>query len=228
MASLRCALMVALFAITAAAAIAQNSSDPWTVDFRYKPYHWQTSICLPDDWQKTIVDMNGSLLYDYPGDIDGFGLKIAPGVGYPFDLVSQQLLSPRIPIVHTVKRMGKIELTEEAFAVAPLLKPAATADAHKLRVVRTDSTAVLMHWAQPTGKCDPAYASIAVGWGNAIRYSILGAGSREYTVVFGLCEGYHDSADRILDLSIEGKKVKTVDLVGEYGRNTPAAIAIRA
>ena len=32
------------------------------------PPYWQTAICLPDDWQKTLVGKDGAMLYDYPGD----------------------------------------------------------------------------------------------------------------------------------------------------------------
>ena len=48
---------------------ATTTNDPWTIDFRYAPPWWQTSICLPDDWQKTLVGKEGSLLYDYPGQL---------------------------------------------------------------------------------------------------------------------------------------------------------------
>ena len=56
------------------------TNDPWTIDFRYAPPGWQTAICLPDDWQKTLVGKDGSLLYDYPGSYSGFGTRITFGL----------------------------------------------------------------------------------------------------------------------------------------------------
>ncbi|MBI2931189.1 MAG: hypothetical protein HYY16_06025 [Planctomycetes bacterium] len=44
-----------------------HEPDGMTVDFRFSPPRWNTAICLPDDWQKTIVNEQGILLYDYPG-----------------------------------------------------------------------------------------------------------------------------------------------------------------
>src|SRR5690242_9410856 len=52
-------------------------------DFKYPPAQWQTVISLPDDWQKTLVDKDGSLLYEWqPGSKapDKFNIRITPGV----------------------------------------------------------------------------------------------------------------------------------------------------
>ena len=63
-----------LLSLVAPARAATN--DTWAIDFRYAPPSWQTAICLPDDWQKTLVGKDGSLLYDYPGSYAGFGTRI--------------------------------------------------------------------------------------------------------------------------------------------------------
>ena len=77
------------------------TNDPWTIDFRYAPPWWQTSICLPDDWQKTLVGKEGSLLYDYPGRYAGFGTRITFGLPGETQWLKQELASPRVPIVRT-------------------------------------------------------------------------------------------------------------------------------
>ena len=46
------------------------------VDFRYSPPEWQTSICLPDDPQKTLVDRSGELLYHYGRGNREFGTRV--------------------------------------------------------------------------------------------------------------------------------------------------------
>ena len=58
-----------------------GKSPDWRVDHRYAPVWWQTSICLPDDWQKTLVGKEGTLLYDFPGKYSGFKTRIAVEIG---------------------------------------------------------------------------------------------------------------------------------------------------
>ena len=104
-------------------------ADAWTLDHRYAPPSWQTAICLPDDWQKTLVAKDGALLYDYPGRFAGFGTKITFAVGGEngaMGWVKQELVAPRVPIVRTLKRAGSIEIVEETFAVAPPQRTAST------------------------------------------------------------------------------------------------------
>ena len=47
--------------------------------------------------------------------------------------------------------------------------------------------------------------------------------------MFGLCEGYHAKpGQRILTLQIEGKPLRTVDMVAEKGRNQPEVFSFPA
>ena len=199
-----------------------------TVDFRYAPPWWQTAICLPDDWQKTLVGKEGALLYDFPGRHSGFKTRVAVGLEGESEWVRQELVSPRVPIVRTTVRAGAIEMVQEAFAVAP---PPASERGAELApgVQRVGSASVLRNWAAPTVPCDPAFRHIAVGWKEPIRYRFrAGAGAR-YTVVLGLCEGWHpEPGRRVLDLQVEGKTRRTVDLVREYGRNVPVVLPLEA
>jgi hypothetical protein len=78
------------------------------VDFRYAPHHQQSTICFPDDPEKTIVGQAGDLRY-------GFGKSLSAGMenfstviefslaGFQDDRVVRQWIeSPSIPIVHTL------------------------------------------------------------------------------------------------------------------------------
>lgn len=113
-----------------AAEEAASDAPAWVVDHRYVPPWWQTSICLPDDWQKTLVGKEGQLLYDFRGKYSGFKTRIAFALepeteagqseAAPTEWVQQELVSPRVPIVRTVKRRGPVEIIEEAMAVAPV------------------------------------------------------------------------------------------------------------
>src|SRR5512141_1720487 len=75
MTSLR--LCTFLFFICIGSTLASESGDGFALDHRYAPTSWQTAICLPDDWQKTLVHKDGTLLYDYGGKHAGFGTRIS-------------------------------------------------------------------------------------------------------------------------------------------------------
>jgi hypothetical protein len=96
-----------------------SASNPYQIDFRYAPATWQTAICLPDDWQKSLVGKDGSLLYDYPGKFSGFGTRITFGIQSETTWERQELVSPRVPIVRTIEYAGMVEIETETFAVAP-------------------------------------------------------------------------------------------------------------
>jgi hypothetical protein len=214
-----------LLRMDAPAAAATN--DPWTVDFRYAPPSWQTAICLPDDWQKTLVGKDGSLLYDYPGHYAGFGTRITFTLPGKTQWIKQELASPRVPIARTVLRNGNVEIVQETFAVAPPLAPPKREAERFLE--RVDSQMGQTGWAAPPAGSDPAFGNIALGSGHAIQYRFKAAKGANYTVVFGLCEGYHAKpGQRILTLQVEGKSLRTVDLVAEKGRNQPEVFSFPA
>ena len=111
-----CALLTMLLCCRAVRA---GDDDPWKVDFRYAIPWWQTAICLPDDWQKTLVGKEGEMLYDFPGKFSDFKTRITLAADGPMTWVKQELASPRVPIVRTLFRRGAVEVLEEAFAVTP-------------------------------------------------------------------------------------------------------------
>jgi len=217
-----------VLALLSMAHAAESGAGDRKIDFRYAPPWWQTSICFPDDWQKTLVGKDGELLYDWGGGpYHGFKTRIAAGVSDVAVWSQQELHAPRVPIVRTVSRLGDVLIVQEALA-APL--PADDQPAPKPSVVRrVGGTSTLQNWASPRGRCIEAFRHIAVGFNEPIRYRLQAAAGKQYTVVFGLCEGWHpQTAQRVLDLQIEGRTVKTVDMVKSHGRNVPAGFAFPA
>ncbi len=209
-------------------AVAASAGD-FALDFRYAPTNWQTAICLPDDWQKTLVGKDGALLYDYPGPFAGFGTRIAFDLAESPTWVGQQLDSARVPIVRTLKRAGAVEIVEEAFAVAPGLPRLESTKAAPLRVERMGTSQTLIGWAVPRQPCEVAFCNIRVGYGQPLGFRFPARAGERFTVVFGLCEGWHtNAAQRVLDLRVEGRTRRTVDLVGEFGRNVPVTFAFEA
>ena len=211
----------------AAAPAAPADATPWTVDFRYAPPVWQTSICLPDDWQKTLVGQDGSLLYDYPGRHSGFGTRITLGAVGPVAVRQQWLQSAAAPIVHTVKQIGAVVFEEDAFAVAPAQRAATKEPAPLLERLGTFGRQA--GWAKVASGVNPVFASVDIGWSQSLRYRFKAPAKLECTVVFGLCEGHHpESGQRVLVLRVEGEAQRTIDLVAQHGRNQPCTVALPA
>lgn len=204
------------------------------VNFRYAPPWWQTSICLPDDWNKTLVGKDGELLYDWGGgQFHGFRMRVALALPQA-QWIRQELLHPRAPIVITRKTADNVAIEESAFTIAPPLRPAPPRDepgaAFKPLVIeRLDQGQVLTDWASPHADANPDFRHIAVTFNGPTRLRFKAETNAAYTVVFGLCEGWHTKeAQRILNLQIEGKTLKTVDMIKEYGRNVPAVFDFQA
>ncbi len=201
------------------------------VDFRYRPNWWATSICLPDDPQKTLVSSGGQLLYDFGGQYypyaggRGFRTTVAIVVTEDACHVRQTMVDPRIPIVQTTERAPGLEITQDAFATITD-RPR---DNVPVRVERADDGEVLHDWAQPKGKVHSELANIAVHTNGTIAYDLLVKPGSRYRVVLGLCEGYHDQPKkRVLDLNLEGAAPKTVDLIADIGHNRAGSFVFDA
>jgi len=104
------------------AAFPSEMADLVKADFRYSPPWWQTAICLPDDWQKTLVSKDGALLYDYPGEFSGFGTKVSVALEESGEADAiQSMDDPRLPIVNNVlkDKTGKELMRWSALAIVP-------------------------------------------------------------------------------------------------------------
>ncbi|HEX2971769.1 MAG TPA: hypothetical protein VHP11_05520, partial [Tepidisphaeraceae bacterium] len=116
---------VGVWMLVGGRALANDALRAEVVTFQYAPTRWQTSICLPDDWQKTLVGKEGELLYDWGGGkYQGFKTRIGVRLEGNGEWVRQELVGAKLPIVQTVKRSGEVEIVEEAFAVAPAMEMA--------------------------------------------------------------------------------------------------------
>ena len=106
------------------------NEDDYKMDLRYAPMWGQTSICLPDEVQKTIVHDKGNVYYDYIninwrkfGPFNGFNISMSAGLD-SVDAVrfSQRLYSAKVPLLLTSCQKNGILFSTEIFAVAPALK----------------------------------------------------------------------------------------------------------
>lgn len=93
-----------------------------TVDFRFAPEDFQSTICFPDDPAKTVVGKHGEFRYDFPADqfaaINQFGTIVEFTLaGMHRDTwVDQKMEAPGVPILHTVIERPTATLELIAFA----------------------------------------------------------------------------------------------------------------
>jgi hypothetical protein len=85
----------------------QEVNAQTAIDFRYSPLRYQSTFCFPDDPVKSLVDSEGSLLYDFPDDhlapVHQFGTIVSfllAGMK-PQQQFRQWLEAPGVPIIYT-------------------------------------------------------------------------------------------------------------------------------
>lgn len=90
-----------------ARAARKSATGDTPVDFRYAPADFQSTICFPDDAEKTVLGKRGDLRYDFPSSpfagIDQFGTIVEFSLaGMGRDAWREQRMeAPGVPIVHT-------------------------------------------------------------------------------------------------------------------------------
>jgi hypothetical protein len=135
---------------------------------------------------------------------------------------------------------SKTQLTERGFTEKPFcfLSHACSEfsppdlskdDTSKTGIEIDHSPGVNRSWARPNITCDRCFRDIMVGWNRPLIFKYQAQSNKRYRIAFGLIEGWHDKAGvRPLEIRVEGKAVRSVDLVGEYGKNTPVVFLFDA
>jgi hypothetical protein len=109
------------------------NQDDYKMDLRYSPMWGQTAINLPDETQKTVVDNEGKVYYDFynvnrdnkwiQGPFNGFNLVVSSGIdSIETEGATQHLYSAKVPLLITSSEKKGIRFETEIFAVAPALK----------------------------------------------------------------------------------------------------------
>jgi hypothetical protein len=195
-----------------------------TVDFRYAPARSMAAICLPDDWQKTLVTERGALAYDFgPGPYARALTEISVGIqGKELTVRTQTLRDARIPVVTTELFSGDITVRQDAFALILDSRPIAAPRDGATRVHRSGGVTGAMGWASPAGEVDPAFRNVAWGTNRPIRYSVDLPPGGKRRVALGLCESYKPGpGTRLLELRVEGAPPLTVDPMADGRKNSP-------
>jgi hypothetical protein len=204
-----------------------SSAQDRIIDYRYAPAYYHTPIGFVDDWQKTMVNERGALLYDFgpgpyvrPNTIIGVGAR-----GSELKQTSQRLENAQTPIVITNLSGLGIELTMQSFAIVPRESHTAKSSAGKFMVKRRLGLTGALAWANPEGEADPAFRNVAWGTNRPIVYEIRVKPGRRKKVVLGICESYRTIPSlRMMEFHVEGSPVNTVDPIASGKRNQPIVV----
>lgn len=209
--------------LTAGSAASQNRQ----VDFRFAPERYLTAICLPDDWQKTLVSEKGALADDFgPGPYAKPLTEISVGLKEKeFRINRQYLQDPRVPIVTTEWVGDGVTIQQHAFALIPQDPQLQTPAQINEKVQRIDGLNGCIGWASPSGKIDPAFKNVAWGNNRPIKYRVKVRPGSKKRVAMGICESYKPRAGtRILELHVEGATPLTIDPMESGKKNHPYVI----
>jgi hypothetical protein len=88
---------------------------------------------------------------------------------------------------------------------------------------------VTRNWAKPNAPCAAGFRHVMVGHRSPLAFEFAAEKGRKYVVALGIIEGWHpEPGKRPLEIQIEGKTVRKLDLVKEFGRNTPVVLEFPA
>ena len=193
-------------------------------DPQFPPAHYQTIICMPDDWLKTMVSDQGALTYDFgPGPYARPLTEVSLGIrGTKLPVSRQYLADPRVPIVTTNFNGEGQAMRQEAFALVPQkswTRPKAQPDP---RVTRLGALNGCVDWAVPPPNTDLAVRNVAWGTNRPIQYRVRVEPGSKKIVAMGLCESYKwGPGTRIVELHVEGAAPLTVSTMKDSVKNRP-------
>jgi hypothetical protein len=205
------------------------------IDYRFSPPWWQTSVCFPDDPDKPLVGREGQYYFDFGrGEKTrrSFEIMVAPELAEETRWVDQQLYSGRVPLVKTTLESGGVQVVLESFQSAlPHDHAKATLPLERVggekRVAGFDPLPiprVIMDWAEPDGRWDHAFRSVALGHaGDPLHYQLRVAPRGKRTVCLGFCERKEaEPGRRVMDLSVEGSAGRrALDVAALVGGDVP-------
>jgi len=197
---------------------------PQRVDFSYAPAAYLTAICLPADWQKTVITERGSLAYDFgPGPYTRPLTEISVGAKETVLTPEGASISdPRIPIA-TVRLTGEgtSAFLEEFAAPGKGLAPHSSSFLEG-RVRRPGGLSGAAGWASPPLSCDPAFRNAAWGTNRPILYSVRVPAGGARRIALGFCEPYKGTpGQRVMDIRVEGAAPMTIDALKDGEKNRP-------
>ncbi len=206
-------------------------SQEYVVDFRFAPQYCLTAICLPDDWQKTLVTETGALAYDFgPGPYARALTEVAVSVEEKnLRVVRQYFADPRVPIAVTEYAGEGVSLKVYAFALVQEQSVPSANTFLNGKVQRIGGLNGCIGWATPAGNVDPAFRNVAWGTNRPIKYRVKVAPGSRKQVALGVIEPYKPKpALRDLELRVEGARTRRVDPLQDGKNNQPYVYWLQA
>lgn len=204
--------------------LSQTPDSTW---FPYSPAHQLTAICLPDDWQKTLVTETGALGYDFgPGPYAFPRTEVQVGMlEIERPAIRQWLPDAAMPLVATrYSGIGATALVH-AFALVSGTSTGSDITGSSQRVTRLNGLNGAQGWANPPAGTDPTFANVAWGTNRALRYMVRVEPGGKRRIALGFCESYKSrSGSRYMNVEVEGDSVREVDPMPDGVQNQPTAI----
>jgi hypothetical protein len=141
----------------------------------------------------------------------------------------------RLQLDETRTRLQEVGWADRVFCrfsrpCLPLPEEArAAATPGAMKVEAESAVAVQRDWAQPRGRCASCFRHVMIGWNQPLVFRFPAQPKAKYRVALGLIEGWHaEPGKRPLQIRVEGKTIRTLDLVRECGRNVPLVLSLAA
>ena len=203
--------------------LGQPLERPFELDFRYQPPLWQSTICLPDDWQKSLVNKDGTILCHYHGIDSQFRTEIGCGVdGLDGKWISQEYDDPKVPVYTTTTRSGELDVRTTAIGLgADWVKPLKPQmpkfhrdwQSRLIEPVNPQTHVIMLNQSHPTKPSALCFTSTDNSWSGPLKYRFPAAStSATYHIVFGFCCN-SKPGENIQEIRVEGELRQTIDLV---------------
>ena len=212
-------LSAVCFSLLGVSALAQTSLPD--VDFRYRPFHWETVISEPADWLKTTVNQRGALTYDY-----GPGPYATPGTQVYIDVEGGATVG-NINWSRRVQGMVEYDLytpNGELISQANLRWPNEQARGemptqYRRRVGEYGES---LGWLRVPDGVDPAFGNIAWNPNRDLIYEVKVSPGARKRVALGWADGrYANPGHRLMDAEVEGAAVAEIAPVRQAGQGKP-------
>jgi len=195
------------------------------VDFRYRPFHWETVISEPVDWLKTTVNQRGALTYDY-----GPGPYATPGTQVYLELADGSFTVGNTNWSRNVHGMVDYDLHTDTGTMvkASLLRwPNSRSVAEPPTDYRRREGDYHhgLGWVKVPPNTDSAFGNMAWSSNRAVIYEVrVDRGSRK-RIALGWSDGrYNLPTHRMMDATVEGAPTVEIAPVREAGQAMPYVV----
>lgn len=213
-------LLLLLLLLPSVSHIAQAQTTD--VDFRYRPFNWETVISEPADWLKTTVNPRAALTYDY-----GPGPYATSGTQVYLEMVEGSFTVGNINWSRRVHGMAEYDLyTPGGQLVSALLyrwpNPDATSSQPDGFRRREGQFNHALGWVKQPADVDPAFTSVAWNPNRAIIYEVKVNPGSPKRIALGWADGrYTNPVHRVMDATVEGAPTMEVAPVRDAGQGKP-------